>query len=334
MQAAQTSTEYASKPLYDLFLSIKQLMIFEGVFKKPIISTFCKIIDTCMQEEPDSMLLFETYHTLIKDLINWRETFNGYLVGSLWKDYVIRCLLEDENIFTQKVEQQQVISTSLQEAVKHDLRIIQDLCFCNPDNLKQLVLKHLKQSKIKQFHDVDEDNLPNPDYNENQNKCHDLNLTPLQERVEKRIHQVMLELYDSKDWTQNLHTIKKYIQDVGVGIFTGNIMFRWISTQDSGYLAPAIHPDPVRLKDLVGYETQRAEIITNTIRFVHGYPANNVLLYGDRGTGKSSTVKALVNEYATTGKGLRLIEVSRDDLSQLPEITHLLAKNLNDSSYL
>jgi predicted AAA+ superfamily ATPase len=326
MQAAQTSTEYASKPLYDLFLSIKQLMIFEGVFKKPIISTFCKIIDTCMQEEPDSMLLFETYHTLIKDLINWRETFNGYLVGSLWKDYVIRCLLEDENIFTQKVEQQQVISTSLQEAVKHDLRIIQDLCFCNPDNLKQLVLKHLKQSKIKQFHDVDEDNLPNPDYNENQNKCHDLNLTPLQERVEKRIHQVMLELYDSKDWTQNLHTIKKYIQDVGVGIFTGNIMFRWISTQDSGYLAPAIHPDPVRLKDLVGYETQRAEIITNTIRFVHGYPANNVLLYGDRGTGKSSTVKALVNEYATTGKGLRLIEVSRDDLSQLPEITHLLAK--------
>jgi predicted AAA+ superfamily ATPase len=74
----------------------------------------------------------------------------------------------------------------------------------------------------------------------------------------------------------------------------------------------------VRFSDLSGYEDQRAIVIDNTLRFLEGKPANNILLYGDRGTGKSATVKALCNEYAD--RGLRLLELRKQDLFHLTRI--------------
>lgn len=83
-------------------------------------------------------------------------------------------------------------------------------------------------------------------------------------------------------------------------------------------LRPVPKPDPVRLEDLLGIDTQKQKIIQNTERFLAGQPCNHVLLWGSRGTGKSSIVKALLNEYAR--KGLRVIEVDKDDLHDLPDI--------------
>lgn len=83
-------------------------------------------------------------------------------------------------------------------------------------------------------------------------------------------------------------------------------------------LRPVAAPDPVRLQDLVGIDQQRAELVRNTERFLVGLPANSALLWGARGTGKSSLVKAMLNAYRD--KGLRLVEVFRDDLRDLPEI--------------
>jgi len=77
-------------------------------------------------------------------------------------------------------------------------------------------------------------------------------------------------------------------------------------------------PDPIRLSDFIGYEQQRLEVIENTEKFVRGLPANNVLLYGDRGTGKSSTVKAIANEYRE--QGLRIIEIPRKYLVDFPAV--------------
>ncbi len=76
--------------------------------------------------------------------------------------------------------------------------------------------------------------------------------------------------------------------------------------------------DPIRLDDLLGIETQQAKLIQNTERFLAGQPANHVLLWGSRGTGKSSLVKALINAYAD--QGLRVLEVEKDDLADLPDI--------------
>lgn len=101
------------------------------------------------------------------------------------------------------------------------------------------------------------------------------------------------------------------------------IAFRWRRSNGRGRLEAVAHPHRLRLTDLRDIDVQKARIKANTQQFVDGKPANNVLLTGARGTGKSSLVKALLNEYAK--KGLRLIEVDRDDLTDLPDITDLIA---------
>ena len=88
---------------------------------------------------------------------------------------------------------------------------------------------------------------------------------------------------------------------------------------------PVRYPDPQRLSELPGYEQEREKVIANTRALLEGRPANNVLLYGDAGTGKSSTVKAIANEFAPDG--LRLIEVKKNQLYQIPALMDELAKN-------
>ncbi len=100
--------------------------------------------------------------------------------------------------------------------------------------------------------------------------------------------------------------------------WTKIIAARWRKRQGRGYLQPVAHPHSIRLDDLVCVDDQKQAIDRNTRQFVAGLPANNVLLTGSRGTGKSSLVKAMLAKYA--GKGLRLIEVDKGDLVDLPDI--------------
>ncbi|HEX5277795.1 MAG TPA: ATP-binding protein [Fluviicoccus sp.] len=99
--------------------------------------------------------------------------------------------------------------------------------------------------------------------------------------------------------------------------------FRWRLAGKSGYLETVRDLSPVRLSDLCAIDRQKEEIRRNTFQFVKGLPANNVLLTGSRGTGKSSLVKALLNEFAD--QGLRVIEVDRDLLNDLPDIMALVS---------
>ncbi len=106
---------------------------------------------------------------------------------------------------------------------------------------------------------------------------------------------------------------------VGYGIFSKHHMF----TIQGTAIVPASFPDPIRLSDLKGYARERAAVLQNTLSLLKGGPAANVLLYGDAGTGKSSTVKAVVNEYR--GDGLRLIEITKKQLCDIPQIAESLA---------
>lgn len=94
--------------------------------------------------------------------------------------------------------------------------------------------------------------------------------------------------------------------------------FRWRRRGRQGFLHTLRHPHRIALNDLLCLERQRAEIERNTRQFLDGRGANNVLLWGSRGTGKSSLVKAILNEFR--GQGLRLIEVDKDDLVDLTDI--------------
>ncbi|HEY8462879.1 MAG TPA: ATP-binding protein [Bacillota bacterium] len=106
----------------------------------------------------------------------------------------------------------------------------------------------------------------------------------------------------------------------GSGLFGKYASFTWQSEEQ--WLKPIETPDPITFSDLIGIEYQKNILLQNTIQFIKGYPANNILLYGDRGTGKSSLIKALCNSLAPAG--LRVIEVNKEDLSDFPVITGLL----------
>ncbi len=107
----------------------------------------------------------------------------------------------------------------------------------------------------------------------------------------------------------------------GYGIFAKYHMFTLVD----GHLMPVKHPDPQKLNDLSGYEIEREKILRNTEALLKGQPFNNVLLYGDAGTGKSSTVKAIANDYKD--QGLRLVEVKKNQLFQIPALLDELAHN-------
>jgi predicted AAA+ superfamily ATPase len=100
--------------------------------------------------------------------------------------------------------------------------------------------------------------------------------------------------------------------------FAGSWAFRWQKTGDTGRIVPVVHPHLFDLDDLVGVDHAKEELVRNTAQFVAGAPANNVLLWGERGNGKSSCVKGLLRLFAP--RGLRLIELQRWDLLSLSAI--------------
>ncbi|WP_372529043.1 ATP-binding protein [Piscinibacter sp.] len=106
--------------------------------------------------------------------------------------------------------------------------------------------------------------------------------------------------------------------------WAASVAFRYRKRGGSGLLDPVRHVATIRLANLREVEPQKERLVRNTVQFVAGHAANNVLLTGARGTGKSSLIKACLNEFAP--QGLRLIEVDKSDLVDLPDIVDLVAE--------
>ena len=111
-------------------------------------------------------------------------------------------------------------------------------------------------------------------------------------------------------YTQRMSEVGKK----GYGMFAKHHVF----TVENGQLVPVKYPDPQKLSELPGYEKEREKVIANTRALLTGMPANNVLLYGDAGTGKSTSVKAILNEYAD--RGLRMIEIYKHQFGLLSQV--------------
>ncbi|HEX2926745.1 MAG TPA: ATP-binding protein [Ruminiclostridium sp.] len=123
------------------------------------------------------------------------------------------------------------------------------------------------------------------------------------------------------------NVLTDFYKQFGVGKFGLNKAFRVIHHKDTLELRPITNTEPILLSDLVGYELQKNELVKNTEAFVQGRKANNILLYGDSGTGKSSSIKAILNEYYS--KGLRMIEVYKHQMGDLP----FIIDQIKDRSY-
>jgi predicted AAA+ superfamily ATPase len=125
-------------------------------------------------------------------------------------------------------------------------------------------------------------------------------------------------LCSSGDWAGSIEALADYYREHGTGLFARYRAARWCG----GTFQGVPYPDPISLAEIAGYETPKRELIRNTECLLSGYPALNVLLYGARGSGKSSLVKSLLGEYGS--RGLRVIEVAKSDLGELTTIVERL----------
>ncbi len=149
-------------------------------------------------------------------------------------------------------------------------------------------------------------------------------LTPADFAEDLGVNAYLLPSFDSEesDLNEKYALRLKDIDRYGYGIFAAYGMFR---VSDDKKIEPIVSADKIGVGSFVGYEEERAKVVENTLAFIEGRPAANTLLCGDAGTGKSSTVKALANEYFS--RGLRLIELRKDQLSLLPYVMGEISEN-------
>lgn len=209
-----------------------------------------------------------------------------------WQEYLLAQLLQDDNPFSRQVQQVELshLPAGLVQAARHDLQVLQRLYWCDGEQLN-LWIQAIAP-------------LPQP--------IVVWHAPPLPANT------IQEKLATSDDWAELLPVLASYYRHQGTGQFAQYHAFRWAAGQFVG----VAHPDAVQLSTLVGYDTQKAAIVQNTEFLLQGLPALHVLLYGSRGTGKSSLVKALLNQYHD--RGLRLIEVSKSELAALPTIAEQL----------
>ncbi|NDJ16174.1 ATP-binding protein [Myxacorys almedinensis] len=210
-----------------------------------------------------------------------------------WQDYVLERLLTVENSITRSLQTitPDGLPPALVDAIAHDLQILQQIYRCTSQQMGQWISPPMP---------IWADQLPTPP------------TTPRQAEM-LRLGAYLATL---PDWATAIPKLAAFYQTFGTGMIAQYLAFRW----QTGHLVAIAHPDPIRVDALVGYETQRDTLIKNTEFLLAGLPALHILLYGSRGSGKSSLVKSLLRLHPN----LRLIEVGKSELTDLSTIVEQL----------
>ncbi len=259
------------------------LLLYQSVFNSPAGQAFLDLLQALHHSEVSGLDCLTAYG-------NW---FKVQAAKNLsWKDSLIWEILKNENPFSRRAQQTDFASlpNALVEAARHDLQVLQNIYDCSSDQLSKWVRVAGQL-----------DTVPPIWHSESVKENGDL---PLHGKLEK--------------WSSATESLAAYYRQFGTGLFAEYRAFAW----REGQLASISHPDRITLKELVCCDWQRDALVKNTEFLLAGYPALHVLLYGSRGSGKSSLVKSLLNEFAS--RNLRLIEVSKSDLQDLPLIVEQL----------
>jgi uncharacterized protein len=263
---------------------VASLLLFQSVLEGEIGQAFLQLLRAFQQQGKGGLDCLAAYGKWFRSMA---------AAGLSWQDYLLTQLARDDNPFSQQAQRLAMsdISPALVAAAQQDLRRLQSLYGCSGHQFSLWMKAGFSLS------------VPLVEW-ETQSRPLDTGLWQKFEALE--------------DWAEALPDLVDYYRHNGVGVFATYRAFRW----QQGQFVGVAQPDGIRLRSLVGYEIPRAALLKNTEALIAGYPALNVLLYGSRGTGKSSLVKSLVNEYGD--RGLRLIEVSKTQLQDLPAIVEHL----------
>ena len=227
--------------------------------------------------------------------------------GNLWHCYLTDILVNDENSYSCAAEMRGYADGTLNRAALHDLRIFKELYDFD-------LLKMAEALGADDFDIV-------LSYEAGERESHVYNT-----RICSRICALAQKLSGSRTAEEMKDTLTQFYGEYGVGKFGLHKAFRVARADGLVRIEPVSKTAHVCLSDLVGYELAKKKLTENTEAFVNGKKANNCLLYGDAGTGKSTCIKALANEYYS--KGLRIIEVYKHQFQDLNEVVAQI-KNRN-----
>ncbi len=262
------------------------LLLYQSLLKSEVGSAFVDLLQAIRYTDADAQSCLQAYGTYFCALATKNQN---------WEEYLITQVLLCENPFTKLAQQQDFedLPPALVTAVQHDLQILQSLYECSTAALSEWVqaVAHLPISPVVWYQES--------------------------EGVRGKT-EFITSLQQLENWGDAVKDLAAYYRQFGSGIFAEYRALRWQNRQFVGIP----EPDRVKLSTLVGYESQRDTLLKNTEFLLSKQVALHVLLYGSRGSGKSSLVKALLNEYSD--RQLRLLEVAKSDLKDLPEIVEQL----------
>ena len=224
-------------------------------------------------------------HILFHELIT--DAFkNGYASGNIWQNYLTHFILTNENFFSLACERRDPPQDSLRDIALHDFEVFMRLFTLDNEHMRY----------IDRFTGHEHNNSP--------------------------VCEISKAIAESHSARKVYDIVTNFYRRHGTGIYALHKAFRL----DGENIAPVANENvgEMRLDDIIGYDIQKSELRANTEAFLAGRPANNVLLYGDGGTGKSTSVKALLNEYCD--EGLRVIEIFRHQFKDILRISESLRR--------
>ena len=233
---------------------------------------------------------------------------------NLWHNYLTFILLTNENSFSMTSEKVGANDGSVNHFAKGDFRVFKNLFDFDFGPIEQ-DLEIDCFSTICHYRAIGKKERM---YNKN---------------VSEKVQAVSRQIEAAADEEEIFRIITDFYKAYGVGMFGLNKAFRIQRYQDDVEFLPINNTEQVVLDDLIGYEIQKKKLVDNTEAFVKGLPANNVLLFGDSGTGKSTSIKAILNEYYD--QGLRMIEIYKHQFQDLSAvISHIKNRNYRFIIYM
>ncbi len=305
------------------------LVVYRALKHDGLVAELCRMLEHLGAECPDMFSILDLYGSVGNRL---------FTAGTGLKGYIIDKLLHTDNPFSRAAEAagEECLTGAMSAGVESDLAQLQIVASVRSEWIRDCIQQLCKEDKA--LHEAVM-NLPLWEEYDKPQLQHDngkvkgeygnyisaagpgtgVTSTGPKDEIAGDVDRITEMLQNSGSWSKCARELAGFHKRCGSGIFSRYRAFVW----KDGCFVGVESPDPVRFSDLISYELEREDVIQNTLHFLDGRPANNILLYGDRGTGKSTTVKALINEYH--GRGLRMIEVPKGQLADFPLIIRQLA---------
>ena len=288
-----------------MYKETAKLLLYSNLGRDSILLQLAEIFRDWEGKACDKPSLVQRIYSQVKRILDVATKY-GFNTN-LWHNYLTFVLLTNENSFSLTAERVGAGDGSVNHFAKADFRIFQNLFHFDFDPIEKdlgidcfTTLSHYR-ALVKQ-----EKNY--------------------YRSVSEKVQALSLQIAEATDESVVFDLVTGFYKAYGVGMFGLNRAFR-IQNNGSGIeFLPINNTDKVMLRDLIGYELQKQQLVENTEAFLKGLPANNALLYGDAGTGKSSSIKALINEYYDSG--LRMIEIYKHQFRDLSAVIAAI-KNRN-----